>query len=567
MLIRDSGRAASGSRARFGGDERGAILLMGVFMCACMVAILWYLAGIGDAIVYRERMQEAADAAVFSAAALNARGMNLIVMLNLIMACILAVRVVLKALQAGLVAAGAILAIFAWTGVGAEASAMSFEAAEELQTVITEVRSPINQTLKALSKAQTGIADIIPGASVVGSYQVGRKYRPAVSSTLAATLHLKLPVEDGTPERLCEEAAHSVTALMEVFMPSQIKPYASAVDRFIKKAVGEGQIYFCEFGLGSPPDFSADLEEAAKKKCGQEKDKLSSAARDAELALDTQCEAFGVVCDGTESSSSKLTPLQRAKLSDLKAKRDTAEANLGSFKEDKCVKDNKASGEKELEDKTPSDPEDPSKAPGASGSATKPGTTKPGATKPGGKPDPSTGKPDLTKPSAGKAQPSPQEMAPKKVTSEFVNGNDTGQFVGIARGNDASLKVAPRGVRAGIWNAKADLNPPQTGNFGFAQAEYFYDCKGRWTEETCNGKSKDGNAMWHFRWRARLRRFNAPFVKNSGLGEKFVEVLGHAQLLAADLPGLFGTEHAANLGLYTELQKLLMNPSDDLILH
>ncbi len=46
-------------------------------MCACMVGILWYLAGIGDAIVFRERMQEAADATAFSAAVLHARGMNL----------------------------------------------------------------------------------------------------------------------------------------------------------------------------------------------------------------------------------------------------------------------------------------------------------------------------------------------------------------------------------------------------------------------------------------------------------------------------------------------------------
>ena len=41
-------------------------------------------------------MQEAADATAFSAAVLHARGMNLLVMINLIMACVLAVRVALK---------------------------------------------------------------------------------------------------------------------------------------------------------------------------------------------------------------------------------------------------------------------------------------------------------------------------------------------------------------------------------------------------------------------------------------------------------------------------------------
>src|SRR5688572_6404862 len=89
-------------------DERGAVLVLGVFMAACIAGMLWYLAGIGDAIIYRQRMQEASDAAAFSAAVLHARGMNLIVLLNLIMACVLGVRVTLRAIQAGLFVAGTI---------------------------------------------------------------------------------------------------------------------------------------------------------------------------------------------------------------------------------------------------------------------------------------------------------------------------------------------------------------------------------------------------------------------------------------------------------------------------
>ena len=52
MTTRPEGRPGRG----VGGDERGAILVMGIFMCACLVGILWYLAGIGDAVVFRERM-------------------------------------------------------------------------------------------------------------------------------------------------------------------------------------------------------------------------------------------------------------------------------------------------------------------------------------------------------------------------------------------------------------------------------------------------------------------------------------------------------------------------------
>src|SRR6187401_728579 len=94
------------------GGEQGAILVLGVFMCACMAGALWYLIGIGDAIVYRERLQEGADAVAFSAATLDARGMNLIVLLNLLMACVLGVRVAMKAAQLTLVVLGGICAIF-----------------------------------------------------------------------------------------------------------------------------------------------------------------------------------------------------------------------------------------------------------------------------------------------------------------------------------------------------------------------------------------------------------------------------------------------------------------------
>jgi hypothetical protein len=48
--------------SRWLGDERGAVMVLGIFMCACLVGVLWYLAGIGDAVVYRQRLQEAADA-------------------------------------------------------------------------------------------------------------------------------------------------------------------------------------------------------------------------------------------------------------------------------------------------------------------------------------------------------------------------------------------------------------------------------------------------------------------------------------------------------------------------
>src|SRR5687767_1082344 len=142
-------------RGNLRNDERGAILVLGIFMCACMVGALWYLAGIGSAIVYRERMQEAADAIAFSGAVLHARGMNLIVLINLIMAAILAIRVALKVAQLALVTVGTVLSLIPFT---APAAPPFFTAAGYLNTPIGITRPLINNALKGLSNVQKLIA-------------------------------------------------------------------------------------------------------------------------------------------------------------------------------------------------------------------------------------------------------------------------------------------------------------------------------------------------------------------------------------------------------------------------
>ena len=77
-------------------DKRGAILVIAVFMAVFLVGTLWYLVGVGDAAIYREKMTDGADATAFASAVYHARGMNIIAMLNLIMAAALAVLIAFK---------------------------------------------------------------------------------------------------------------------------------------------------------------------------------------------------------------------------------------------------------------------------------------------------------------------------------------------------------------------------------------------------------------------------------------------------------------------------------------
>lgn len=79
--------------------ERGAIMVMGVFLAASMIAAMWYMMGIGDAILWRDHQQEAADSIAFTSAAIHARGMNFIAMINIIMLLIVIAYLILCILR------------------------------------------------------------------------------------------------------------------------------------------------------------------------------------------------------------------------------------------------------------------------------------------------------------------------------------------------------------------------------------------------------------------------------------------------------------------------------------
>lgn len=70
-------------------------MLMGLCMSCFLIGALWFLIGIGDAIVFRDSMQEVADHAAFTSAALHAKGMNFISACNLIMLAMIAIHIIL----------------------------------------------------------------------------------------------------------------------------------------------------------------------------------------------------------------------------------------------------------------------------------------------------------------------------------------------------------------------------------------------------------------------------------------------------------------------------------------
>ena len=72
-------------------DDRGAIMVIATFFSALIVGLIWYGLGLGEAMIYRERLRETADSVAFNAATIHALGMNMVSMINITMAAVLAI--------------------------------------------------------------------------------------------------------------------------------------------------------------------------------------------------------------------------------------------------------------------------------------------------------------------------------------------------------------------------------------------------------------------------------------------------------------------------------------------
>ena len=490
--------------------EGGAIMVMGIFMCSCLVGALWYLAGIGDAILLRERAQEAADAMAFSDAALHARGMNLIVLVNLVMACILGVRVALKIARAVCLIAGAVFGSlgFLWPPLFALA-APCMVAAQTLESIITASREPINQSLQALSVTQDGISTLTPGAARVGSrVMVGDAYEPAVTRVGVAHFgsETSLPIASGSQDKLCKEAGHaagwlSTWAIGQAGLGKIDSDGSTWLGNKFAWVASTSPQYFCELGSATgDPDMSELFAESAKDHCENgSAEKEQRSLGDTESAWQEKCRAYGVTCTGTDDKGNHLekgtqrgaaTPAQQAELDQLRLVRDQQARSAREYKErfgkgvsiahqGECRKwavDDAKRRQREQSDLAQQQrQQDPKSASG--------------------------GENDVT---------------PKKVDPDFKNGHVDAQVAGGALVDASRLRRSSRLVRVGAWDrSKAGTRTPEGAELpSWAQAEFFYDCAGKW--EQCN---EDEDAMWHLKWRPRLRRWNEPVTLDAAIAE------------------------------------------------
>ena len=196
-------------------DQWGATMVMGVFIAALLVGMIYYVWGIGDAIMHRERMQDASDTAAFSAAVIHARGMNMLALLNMIMAA-LAVVAATMATIASMIGWAFALASFVcafcgpWCGSCCSACPYAIRHGTEYQrasNMADRVDSIVEGLMRGLRAYAIGIRYGVPIAAQAKVVAYGVDvYSPVTDfGVMAPPTRLQLPAQDDETTWPCEE--------------------------------------------------------------------------------------------------------------------------------------------------------------------------------------------------------------------------------------------------------------------------------------------------------------------------------------------------------------------------
>ena len=212
-------RAALRLLRRFVREREGATMIIGTWMALGLVGAVWYVIGIGDALVYRDHVQEAADSVAFSAAVVHARGMNFISAVNLVMLALVALFLLIRVFEDFL--SKLLDMVTGWPGmwcmlqhpgdccgVGPNPGPVAFDALVEGQgcTIAEGVKkvhdgtkdvrkiyeSDLGKVLPALGKVESTVSNIVaPVGAIAAGVTAGAEYGELGIPVSAAMIPLR----------------------------------------------------------------------------------------------------------------------------------------------------------------------------------------------------------------------------------------------------------------------------------------------------------------------------------------------------------------------------------------
>ncbi|MET0340491.1 MAG: hypothetical protein ABW252_05785 [Polyangiales bacterium] len=472
--------------SRLHADTRGAMLVIGIAMGILLVGALYNIVSVGDAILWREHMQDTADAAAFEASVWQARGMNVIAFMNMLMAAAMAVlvavrgiiiltSVVLVALSA---ASAACLLAFLPVGITQALCVLGATARPVVQSANTwavraeqRIAPRVNRFLETVQTAQSVVATVTPliaarEASVRNTAEFetvafalgpsmlmpttsdGARARLDVGFDRSAMIRigrgLSLPVSLDGDFKLCEKAGQ--------FLPNEILAVTEATGLsngtldaaggFMRSLLGgiTGSLPALFCGEKSPDEVASIqdiIRQSADDGCraAEERGRVPSSASDADR------EQFGRYQDYWQRQSPIVV--------DARGNAETHGFDRAKCRRDEIARQNQAY--------------DASKLKG---------------------------------------------YKTARVWRYTLNGDLFMQNWGFSYGAPPRLEPNDQGLIFPTGGDRGTLQPSDVSGFGlerfaFAQAEMYHDCATPWVE--CGL-----DAMWRMAWKARMRRVQNP---------------------------------------------------------
>jgi len=180
-------------------------MVLGVFLAMLLVGFLYYLLGVGNTILYRERVQDAADAMAFNGAVMHARGLNIIALINITLAMLMAVWIAMRVVQVAMVAA---IVLCGLNPMACPAPVNDLIAAEAdlARRIATYWSSILRPALRLGFGASNTIRTQWPSLASVAGWQrlQGMYQRPVTTATLFPTPMRLLPLRTVQLRRHCD---------------------------------------------------------------------------------------------------------------------------------------------------------------------------------------------------------------------------------------------------------------------------------------------------------------------------------------------------------------------------
>lgn len=233
-------------------DERGAVLVVGLFAAVFLVGLLYFVFGIGETIRHHERMNDGADAGAYAVGVMHARAMNLVALGNMVKLTVVAILAAYLAIMTGAAMTIAWIASSKWRlirygWVIPALVAILLQALSEHQGFEGEGTA----ALRATDAMQRTMRDDLPTIALLKADAViAPDYAPPVLGLASAPdlgLALKgMPIAPGSAFDLCQRAFPY--SLGMVLRASRDVPSSRPRSRFLRYATATILPYCLTYG-------------------------------------------------------------------------------------------------------------------------------------------------------------------------------------------------------------------------------------------------------------------------------------------------------------------------------